>query len=1014
VKHRLWWRNRAPLVVAAARLRRHPGRGLLVAAGIAASIATLVIVDGGSVIARDRATQRALAALPASQRSFRVDAFGLAPGQGYRDADRTIRGALATLTPRAPLRGTAVRVLRIGGGLVQLVSLDRLDRLVHIRAGRVPRSCTPERCEVLGLGRGGRAAWSQNGLDLVRVGSGDVVDRAVFGSLLEPVRESGGERATLLVAAGAAAFDRLPALDGIQRSHTWIAPIDPRGLHVWQIGDVLRRESRVQAELASRSDEYALSGPDQALTEARSKGRISGVRMVLVGGEASTLLLGFALVAAIGLRRGLGAERRRLLQRGARSQQLWLALGTEISALTSTGAIAGAGAGAAGVALVAARARLPVGEVLARSLGSAFGVGLVAAAWFLATAAVLIVVRGREVPRRGLRPLDVAALGAAVAVAIGFTRGGLNADSIASGGNATLLLLLPGLVCFVAAAAAGRLLGPLMRLAERATRRGPIALRLALLALARAPSRTVATAAFLLVALGLALFAASYRATLQRGARDEAAFAVPLDYALTEGTQLVLPLDTAPLAAYERLAPETRAYPVLRVSASVAGPGTTVLSPTVLGLPASAVARLHWRSDYGGQPQADLARRLGADGPAALRGVPADPGVVSLPVRIHGSAVRLDLAVADASGRIELVALGERSAGAWTLRVRLPAGTRRLVGLELALATSAQYAFLHVQGEAGGAGTPTGRLTLGPLRTGGRVMTAWRGWVARGGAQLAGRMISYSFAQGETVLLRLPQETDDRPLRVVVSPEIARFAGPGGAITLDFTDEPVPARIVGVTARFPAAAAPDESFVVADQSRLATVLDARLPGTGAPSELWLSGPAQLERALHRFPLDLASRRDLERALASDPLARGLILTLAAAALAALVLAAVGFWLALVSELRDERGELFDLEAQGVAPSTLRRQFRLRAAVLVAVGAAGGALLGLLLSRLVVALVRVSAATEPAQPPLRLEPAWIAAAAGLGALLAVVAIVVELTTRHAFRGDSPARASWSLE
>src|SRR5207244_4303928 len=161
--------------------------------------------------------------------------------------------------------------------------------------------------------------------------------------------------------------------------------------------------------------------------------------------------------------------------------------------------------------------------------------------------------------------------------------------------------------------------------------------------------------------------------------------------------------------------------------------------------------------------------------------------------------------------------------------------------------------------------------------------------------QRAGLGVSSSFAQGQTALLRLPQETDGKPLRVVVSPEIARFAGPGGTITLDFTDEPVPARIVGVATRFPDTAEPDESFVVADQSRLATVLDARLPGTGVPSELWLSGPSRLEPALHRFPLDLASRRDLERTLASDPLARGLILTLAAAALAALVLAAVGFW-----------------------------------------------------------------------------------------------------------------------
>ena len=116
----------------------------------------------------------------------------------------------------------------------------------------------------------------------------------------------------------------------------------------------------------------------------------------------------------------------------------------------------------------------------------------------------------------------------------------------------------------------------------------------------------------------------------------------------------------------------------------------------------------------------------------------------------------------------------------------------------------------------------------------------------------------------------------------------------------------------------------------------------------------------------------------------------------------------------MSDLRDERGELFDLEAQGVSPETLRRQFRLRAVVLVGLGAIGGVLLGLLLSRIVVALVRVSAATGSPEPPLHFEPAWTLAAAGLGLLVVAVAAVAELTTRHAFRGESPARASWSLE
>jgi FtsX-like permease family len=1013
-RRRLRWRARAPLVVAAARLRGHAGRAILVAAGIAASLAMLAGVEGGSLIARDRAVQRAVAALPASQQSFRVDAFGLAPGQTYAQADRTIRGTLTSLTTRRPLRAMFFRELRIGGGLVQLASLDSLDTVARLRSGRLPRTCVPAHCEVLELGAGGRAAWDQQGIHLVRVGTGTLRDRGLYGDLLAPTPQLHNERVTTLVASGSAAFDRLPAFEGIYRSYSWIAPLDPRRLHVWQIGELLRRESRAQAGLARYTDAYELSGPDAALTDARAKGRITAQRMVLIGGEVSTLLLGFALVCAIGLRRGLAAERRRLLERGARRPQLWLAVGAEVSAMSIAGGLVGVAAGAVLVAVVAGRAGLPAGAVLGHSLGSPLGIALVLLAWLAGTAAVLVAGSTRSEARDGLRLLDVAALGAAVAIGVGLARGGLNADMLATGGDATLLLLLPGLVSFVAAVAAGRLIAPLMRAAERAARGGPSALRLALLALARAPSRTVATAAFLLVSVGLALFAASYRATLERSARDEAAFAVPLDYFVSEGAQLVRPLDAAPLSRYRTVGTP---YPVLRRSTTVAGSGTSTLNPILLGVPADALAHLHWRSDFSSLAPAELARRIGAGGPARLRTVPVTAGAVSLPVHVRGIPIRLALAVADSTGRTSLVTLGEHGAGPWTATARLPRGTCELVGLEVSLASAQRFGFFHREGEVGASGAPTGSLELGSLRAGRRVLTHWSGWVTSGGGRLATGRLSYAFDQGQTIFLRLPQPNDREPLRVVVSPEVAGAAGPGGTITLDLQDQRLPARIVGVAKRFPDADQQDEGFVVADESRLAVALDGRLPGTGRPGEVWLSGPPQAERELRRPPfaaLDLASRRRIEHSLASDPLARGLELTLGVAALAALALAAIGLWLALVSELRDERGELFDLEAQGVSPDTLRTQFRVRTAILVVLGAAGGALLGLLLSRLVVTLVRVSAAAESPQPPLRFEAAWVAAAAGLGALVVAAALIVELTARRTFRGDTPERANWSLE
>ena len=198
-------------------------------------------------------------------------------------------------------------------------------------------------------------------------------------------------------------------------------------MHVWQISGLLARESRAQTVLGRYGDLYSLSGPDSALLDARTKGRVAAERMVLIGGEVSALMLGFALVCAIGLRRGLSGERRRLLQRGARRFQLWLALGAEVTALTLAGAVVGVAGGALAVVFLARRAGVPGGASLGHSLGTLLGVALVAAAWLGATAAVVgaVHLRDGETRRPRVRPLDVAALGALAAVGLGLARGGL-------------------------------------------------------------------------------------------------------------------------------------------------------------------------------------------------------------------------------------------------------------------------------------------------------------------------------------------------------------------------------------------------------------------------------------------------------------------------------------------------------------------------------------------------------------------------------------------------------------
>jgi hypothetical protein len=210
------------------------------------------------------------------------------------------------------------------------------------------------------------------------------------------------------------------------------------------------------------------------------------------------------------------------------------------------------------------------------------------------------------------------------------------------------------------------------------------------------------------------------------------------------------------------------------------------------------------------------------------------------------------------------------------------------------------------------------------------------------------------------------------------------------------------------------------AFVLTDARWLSTAIDANAPGEGTPNEVWISAPhdqGAIAVALRKPPfasLDVATRTGLERQLADDPLAHATAIALGAAGLVALALAALGFWVGVLSELRDERSDFFDLEAQGVAPASLRAQLRMRSLILVGLGLAAGAGLGVLLSRLVVSLVRVSGTNALPEPPLRFDPAWLVSGLGMLALAVLALLAAEGTSVTAFRGERPERASWSLD
>jgi hypothetical protein len=294
--------------------------------------------------------------------------------------------------------------------------------------------------------------------------------------------------------------------------------------------------------------------------------------------------------------------------------------------------------------------------------------------------------------------------------------------------------------------------------------------------------------------------------------------------------------------------------------------------------------------------------------------------------------------------------------------------------------------------------TPAGSVGLG----------GYEDWVAVNGIDAAlepeGATITGTVSAAVATRFRPEQPSDEQPLSVIASPGVASAAGPGGNLALRVAGEQVVARVAAVADHFPGA---DEDFVIADRVLLGTALNTARPGIAVSNEVWLGAPTEHDRtelaaALARPPyhvLAVESRDELADSLRNDPLARGTLLTLLAAALVALGLALVGVLLGVVSDVRDERGELDDLEAQGARPALLRRIVRLRSLIVVFVGLVGGLATAWLLGLLVVDLVTVTADARTTELPLRTAVSWPLLAAALAAGILAAATLVTAASRR---------------
>lgn len=1021
-----------PLRVVAARLRRRRLSVLVTAVGIATGAAVLGAVLAGSLIAQDRRVGDAIEAVDPSSRAVRVASFGT-PGEltaSYAELDRQVRSALRGVTPEEPTALVLYRESTIAGRFVGLGAVDGLARWIRVTSGRLPRECRPERCEVVRL-RGEGPLPDAPDLHVVQVGEAVLTSRALFGDFVAPVENRLDEQelsqqyqqearyhepppAPLVLAEGVAGLVSSPRLDPVYRSFAWVVPLESGSVRLWDVDRFTAAVTRARSELELVSGTFEVLAPTTELAQARAQTRAGGRRLVLVGGEAAALLFVFAALAATTMRRDSLAARRRLALHGATRSQLVLATAGEALALGAIATAAGWAIGIGAAAALAAASEEPVGAVLSHSLLSPGGIALGACVAVAAGLVVAAALRVRSFELRGLSvsPLDLVALAAAAVVAVALARGALDEEALArEEGTAWLLLVLPALVTLVVAIVATRLVPLVARGLERSSRR-LLALRLAAVTLARNPGHAAIAIAFFVVSLGLALFAAAYHSTLATGQREQAAYAVPLDFTVTEDPSRLIPVaDAAPPERFREIDPDGAVTPILRATGSVPRLGTGGV--TALGLEPDVIPHLDGlRDDFSTLSPGALARAIDVEGDPTLRGLELPAGATGLALPVEASGVILIASIETPSGQVVNVELGRaRGTPGETLRAELPPDARE--GRVVAIRVAQPRRTVEPGANAGQA--PAKPLRIGPIAAivGGAerpLAGSYESWIGTDGLEVEsagaeGATLRYRVSYELANRFRPVQPADGLALPVIATPRLAA-AAVGGELPVRIGGVDVKVRIAAVADLLPGV---EGEFVVADRDWFASVLNTEAPGRPVVNEMWLSAPgAAQERvadALAQPPFNVlrtTSRTEVEAALRDDPLAEGVLVTLLAAAAVALALALAGLLLVLLGALRDERPQFLDLEAQGAGPLLLRRLVRLRAGVVVALGIAGGIAAGAALSALVVRLVSVTAGSTRAVPPLRLDLNWPLVGVAAAGYVAIAVLVVATVTAHAFR------------
>jgi hypothetical protein len=976
-----------------------------------AAVAALAILVVLPTVAGDLLLRRTLQELDPSERAVTV---ALAPESQPTQAvigsvEAGLRARLA-VPGIGPLRRLVeFRSLAMPDGtLFRLGGMEKLNSAVQVLDGRLPESCTPNRCEVVAVGKNAGTDLNKFALpDVVIVGHVTRTDPVPFTGGLTP---NVGE--TLLLSGDPTAVNGVESIRLIRRVDAWVATIVPAEVNRSALAQLLVTLPAAAKDITIPG--VTIDAPDALLRTALSRADVAGRSLALPIGQTLVLLFGVATLVGLGLRNRHRLASDRLARRGA-DRSVLLAFDA-ISGVIAVGAgcVVGTAGGALASWLLLRGLDLPTGPTLRAAWTSSairrFVIALLGL-WLVTTGFLRLKVRDGSARQRRVLSSDLIGLVTIGVIALLLKRGNTSTSQL-SAGTDPLLWSLPILLAITLACAAVRIVPILLSLAGRSLPNRAALARIALMDATRRPLRPLAAASIIAAAVAFGSFALSYRTTLMQGAREQAAFDVPFDATLNVGRDLVRPWQLTKTTEWNQVLAGTTATDVLRRGVTLRRSGTGGDGIDLIGLDPATLASAHsWRPDYGASPvQASQALTLPPPVPV---GSTIPDGTTSLRAGVvgtwDGSELAFVLARADGTWHEELAAPDGQ--GRPTLVLEATDRGGRFIGFRVGQPASTTERIEHHVGE-GNTGAPAASVALAfrdviAVAASGDVAlpfepSRFSSRQANVTARADGSMQVDVALQGSAALV-LPTPSPD-PLPALVD-TVTASAAQDGIVTIDTSGSQIAFRVVGVAPLFPTAS---NRFIVTDVSHLRQHLDLAQPGFGTPTEVWLAADTSVhEKALrlllHEAPyraLKVDSRMERYDTLRTDPLSRMTLAVLLGSAALAALLAAGALALNAVAERSEDEAFHRALALEGASHRVISKLVADRAMGLALVAVPVGLVGGGFLVSIIVDVVKISATAGTPEPPLRLFLPWLSIATALIGVIALFSVTSRVASRLA--------------